>query len=296
MESISTGAETISAGAVYSLPNEDYHADFAIGSSGLKRLAVSPLHYWAEYLDPNRVRKDTAAFAFGRAWHCAVFEPERFETDYVVMPDGLDRRTKEGKALYQELMESGREVLSAADAVTITLMSELAREHPISNVVFNANAEHGQAEVSLFAVDPASGVRVKIRPDWMLVPCAAFPNGLIIDGKTTTDASEAGFARAVWNLEYGLQAAFYTRVFCQVFGTSKRPAFLWLAQEKEAPHAAAYYAAGEDLIAYWDAKIDPLLELYAKCKATDTWPGYSEKVSTLTLPVWAQKQLQENAQ
>lgn len=283
---------TTPPGAHPAMSSEEYHGGPGIGSGGLKKLSISPLHYWAAYRDPERESSDKPAFAFGRAWHCALFEPMRFETDFVVLPEGLDRRTKEGKALYAELTEGGREVLSAADAATVGKMVALARKHPVSQVVFEKYAMQGAAEVSLFTTDPATGVLCKIRPDYMLVPCEDFPNGLIIDGKSCTDASPAGFARDVWNFDYGLQAAYYTAVFARVYGTAGRPAFLWLAQEKAAPFAPAYYAAGADLIEHWDRRIAQLLPLFAQCERSNIWPGYATSVGALEMPAWAQKQME----
>lgn len=325
------------------LANDDYHSDFAIGSSGLKRFLVSPLHYWAAYLDPDREKTDKKHFRVGRAWHCAVFEPqtfgERYATNHDVhplttkakllaeclangdrftsmrgIPDDIKLTTKEGKALAAEIEAaggspvqqsdldfiaewmpklSGRDVLSGDSIAAVQKMADIARALPISRVVFDQLAQHGAAESSLFTVDPATGLRLKIRPDYMLRPCPMFPNGLIIDGKTTTDASAAGFARQVWNLDYGLQAAIYTSVYQSIFNTDGRPAFLWLAQEKEAPHAAAYYSAGADLLDYWDKRIAQTLPAVARCQASGIWPGFPETVTELALPTWAQKQVDE---
>lgn len=277
------------------LANDDYHSDFAIGASGLKRFLVSPLHYWADYLDPEREPRDTTHFRVGRAWHCAVFEPAEFASRYVPMPEGLDRRTKEGKALWAEIEASGRDALASREVASVEKMAGIARALPISRVVFNQLAQHGAAEASLFTVDPATGLHLKIRPDYMLRPCPMFPNGLIIDGKTTTDASASGFARQVWNLDYGLQAALYTSVYQSIFDTAGRPAFLWLAQEKNAPHAAAYYSAGVDLLEYWDKRIAQTLPAVARCQESGVWPGFPETVTELALPTWAQKQVDEEA-
>jgi hypothetical protein len=337
-------------GAVTDLPNDDYHAHPAIGASGLKRFAVTPLHYWADYLDPERERKDKRAFRVGRAWHCAVLEPEAFAGRYVAdhgvnklttrakvlaellalpaaeagtellrmkgVPDDIKATTKEGKALYAEIEAAGqrpmpetdlgwitaesarmhgKDVLAADDTTRVLKMAAFARALPISRVVFDQMAEFGAAETSLFWRDPASGVYLKVRPDYMLMPCPAFPDGLIIDGKSTTDASVEGFGRTVWNLDYGLQAALYTQVFQQVFKTAGRPPFLWLAQEKESPHAARYFGADDGLLTYWDKRIAALLPRVASCQSTNYWPGYPETVETLALPAYAEKQISEAA-
>ena len=327
------------------MPNDTYHGDAAIGSSGLKRFLVSPLHYWAAYLDPDRESRDKKHFRIGRAWHCAVFEPQAFGDRYATnhdvhpattkaklladcladgdrftamrgIPDDIKLSTKEGKALAAEIEAAGgtpvqqsdldfitewmpkltgRDVLSGDQIAGVNKMAAIARALPVSRVVFEQLAEHSMTEASFFIVDPATGVRLKIRPDYMLKPCAMFPNGLIIDGKSTTDASASGFARQVWNLDYGLQASFYTSVYQSIFNTDGRPAFLWLAQEKEAPHAAAYYSAGADLIAYWDKRIEQTLPVIAHCQETGAWPGFPETVTELALPAWAEKQVADAA-
>lgn len=329
-------------GLVPDMSNDEYHAHPAIGSSGLKRFMITPLHYWASYLDPDRESTDAKHFRIGRAWHCAVFEPHEFGArfaanhdahplskratiladalsgeikidDLVALPDGLSKTSKEGKALVAELQESGKvpadaddiefvrlwfpllygkDVLSEDHIKNVSRMASVARGLPISKVVFGRYAEHGAAEHSIFWTHPGTGVQLKIRPDYMLRPCAAFPDGLIIDGKSTQDASEEGFARQVWNLDYGMQASLYTTVFREVFKTAGRPAFLWLAQEKESPFGARYYAASGDLIGYYDAKIEAILPTVAKCLKTGVYPGYPETVSTLGMPAYAQKQIE----
>ena len=232
------------------------------------------------------------------------------------VPDDLKATTKEGKALYADLEAQGRrpmpesdldflvtecarmhgkDTLSSRDIERVQKMAAVARALPVSRVVFDQMAGFGHAETSLFATDPGTGVGLKIRPDYLLTPCQAFPNGLIIDGKSTADADEEGFGRSVWNYAYGLQASLYRRVYRLAFGTDQEPAFLWLAAEKEAPFAARYYGAGEDLCAHWAPKIDALLVRVRQCQETGVWPSYPTTVSTLALPAWAEKRMQDGA-
>lgn len=48
----------------------------------------------------------------GTAVHCAILESERFEIEYIEAPV-IDRQTKDGKALWSKLEQSGRIVLSS---------------------------------------------------------------------------------------------------------------------------------------------------------------------------------------
>lgn len=234
-------------------------------------------------------------------------------TELVAMPEGLSLTSKEGKALAAEIEAEGkvpttaedrafvlewlpklhgRDVLSADQIKAVKRMATIARNLPISRVVFERFGQFGAAEHSLFWTHPGTGVMLKIRPDYMLTPCAAFPDGLIIDGKSTTDASPEAFSRSVWNLDYGMQAALYPMVYQAVFKTSKRPAFLWLAQEKDSPFGARYYSAGDDLIQHYERKILELLPMVAECQRTNQWPCYPETVVPLAMPVWAQKAIE----
>lgn len=231
----------------------------------------------------------------------------------VGIPDDIPKTSKEGKQLYAETEQAGRtpiaaserdwidaeyqrmrgrDVLSADRIADVQKMAAVARAHPISQVLFERLKGRGHAEVSIFFHDPATGLAVKIRPDYLVEPCDLFPNGLIVDGKTCNDASHVGFAKSVWNYSYGLQAAFYSRVAQLHFGTAERPTFLWLAAEKARPFACQYFAARDELLDFWDGKIAELLPRVQACIATNTWPSYPTEVGMLELPGWAARQLE----
>ena len=278
-------------GLVAGLSSDAHHADPAIGASGLKLLKRSPLHYWAQYVDPARERTEpTAAMKLGTAFHCRLFEPMEFDQRFAVLPEGLDRRTKEGKQLWADVEASGKTPVNAGDAETIERMVSAAMVHPISQV---ALALPARIEVSMFA--RLHGVRVKARPDFLVTPCPQFPNGLIVDGKSANDGSPEGFAKAVWNLDYHLQASVYTQVVQQVLDTAGRPLFCWLVQESASPWATAWYSAGDDLIEHGDREVRRLLALFADCVTRNRWPGYPETVAPIAMPAWAQKQMADAA-
>lgn len=279
-------------GAFPEMTNEQHHSHPAIGSSGLKLIGQSPLHYWAAYRDPNRVKREpTPAMKIGSATHTGVLEPHTFDERYTVMPEGLDRRTKEGKEVYNQILASGKDFLSQDDMARIKAMAEAAHRHPVTRVLFDR--PECKTEVSIFWVDPITGVNCKIRPDLMIEPCGMFPNGLIADLKTTDDASPEEFSRSVWNWEMHLQAALYPEGFMAVFGTKAPPDFLWLAQEKDAPFANKYYSCSPDLAAYGRKQVHHLRSIYAECLRKDQWPAYGNEVQPIALPGWADKIVQD---
>jgi hypothetical protein len=108
------------------MENADYHRHLAISKSGLDVVAKSPLHYWARFLDPNRVVPEpTPAMAIGSAVHTHVLELDQWDARYVTAPEGIDRRTKAGKAEWEAFTTAatGRIVLPKADADLVMRMA-----------------------------------------------------------------------------------------------------------------------------------------------------------------------------
>ncbi len=242
------------------------------------------------------------------------------------VPDDISLKTKEGKALAADIEAQGRTpiaqsefewiaswvpklhgrtVISQEWAGRIAAMNASAHAHPITKVFLNPK-HGGIAEPSIYDRDPATGIMVRIRPDYLIPPCPRFPNGVVLDGKSTGDASPGAFGRTAWNLAYYIQAALYTRVVQRLFNTPERPPFVWLAVEADAPHAAAYYRASTTetdpdtgmpvagLIEYGDSEVDRLLAIYAECERTGHWPGYHTTIETLAAPAWASKAMNDN--
>lgn len=253
--------------------NTEYHADTsAISASGLKLFMRSPAHYWAAYLDPERIeRQPTAAMRLGTATHCAILEPDAFDDRYMLRPDGINARTNEGKAHLAAIAESGMEILTPDDFALITGMAESFRRHHISAELFAAPYK---VEQSIFS--EINGVRCKCRPDYI-------SDDFVMDVKTTRDASIEGFGKQAWNLGYHIQEAFYRRVI----GGNRR--FLFCAVESDHPHLVQYHESPDELIAYADDLIDAALSQYAECLRKNTWPGYSNHIQTLEVPGYAKR-------
>lgn len=252
---------------IENLPAAEYHAHPAVSKSVLDKIARSPLHARA-YLDGQR-DEPTSAMQFGTALHSAILEPDIFARQYATFSG--DRRTKDGKARYEELLSRGATVITAADHDVITAMVTSIRNHPTAAKLLQA----GIAEASVFWQDQDTGLDCKCRPDWW-----SREDGLVVDIKTTEDASPAGFARSVAAYRYHVQAAHYRA------GT-KASRFVFVAIEKKAPYAVAVYELDPvSLDVGWQAR-NYDLATYEVCARTNHWPGYPTEIQPLTLPAWA---------
>ena len=266
-------------------PANEYHGDTQHNTSSMLKLLATktPAHLWARYLDPQREPFiPTPAMRFGTAVHTACLEPWKFDDQYTVMPEGLDRRTKEGKALYAEIEASGKAVLSHDDMTKLRKIQASVLANPwFASVVALEPIIEGTIIV---------GDR-KIRTDLMLAPCEAFPRGLIIDLKSTTDANPAVFGRQSHNLGYLIQVAYYCDVYAEHYGSV--PEFVLLPVETSLPFLTAPYSLDAEQIYIGQQQYKPLLEMLRQCRATNTWPGYAPTPKPLELPNWAYSQFED---
>lgn len=271
--------------------NSEYHAGDGVSVSDLKVLMEkSPLHLWAQKYDPNRQpQKQTEALMLGTAIHCAVLEPDEFPYRFAVMPEGINASSKIGRELIKELQDEGKTPLTQEQYLVVTNTSASARRNPVVKYLLDKG---GISERSIYWRDPETGVLCKMRPDYMIEPCAEFPDGIMFDLKSAEDASPAGFAKGAYNYRYHQQADWYTSGFQQTYGTSKRPPFLFGAFEKLPPFAGKVYPASVRQIELGRILNRRGLLILAECQRTGIWPGYDTDLTPLDLPPWGDKELQ----
>lgn len=270
----------VSSDELEGVENAEYHRHTAVSKSHLDLVARSPLHYWARYVDPNRVEPEpTPAMLMGTAVHTHVLELDAWDSRYVSAPEAIDRRTKAGKEAWAafEAEAAGRTVISRADADLVMAIGRAVHGHPAAAALLSWD---GQAETTHMWTDATTGLECKCRPDWL-----TSDGSLIVDLKTTEDASPAGFRKSIASWRYHVQAAWYLHGLEQASG--KRPdQFIFICVEKKPPHAVAVYAADAEMVAagYDTAMRD--LQVLADCKAAGSWPGYSEQIELISLPPW----------
>ena len=262
------------------MQNADYHRHLAVSKSGLDQIAKSPLHYWARYLDPNRVWPEpTPAMRLGTAFHTHVLELDQWDKQIAVAPGDINRRTKEGKEQWAafEADAKRKTVITADDAEVVMAMGRSVWRHPAAAMLLHWQ---GKAETTHMWTDPTTGAECKCRPDWL-----TNDGNLIIDLKTTEDASPSGFQRSVANYRYHCQASWYLDGV--EAATGHRPdQFIFICVEKKPPYAVAVYAADAEMIHIGAETAARDLARLVECKASNTWPGYSDQIEPLSLPAW----------
>ena len=257
------------------MTNAEYHAHKAISKSKLDAARKSGRHLYDMLYGPPR--DSTAAFDMGTVLHASALPGENADDIAVRMPEGMKKTTKEGKAFVAE--HKGKIILNPSDAYVVDQMMLSLREHPFSASLVNGELK-GKAEQSFFCTDKDTGLELKARPDFILDDFS-----LILDLKTTIDASPKGFQRSVANYRYFVQASHYLDVV--EMSTGKRPqGFLFVAVEKTRPFSTAVYLADQAMIDLGKQQAREDLNNIAQWIADDKFPGYSERVEEISLPKW----------
>jgi hypothetical protein len=146
----------------------------------------------------------------------------------------------------------------------------------------------GEAEASLFWTDEMTGLKCRIRPDWYSQQSEDWlVDGYVTDLKSCVSANKVDFAKAVANLGYDIQAAFYIDGVKAVTGNTVD--FVFIAVEKTAPYTTACYKASQEMIEVGRAKYRGALELLKWCQENKQYPGYQPngEIETIDLPRWA---------
>lgn len=158
--------------------------------------------------------------------------------------------------------------------------------HPVASKLMSMK---GRAEHSVYWVDKETGELCRCRPDW-------WPSNLIVDLKTTEDASPIGFAKSIANYSYDVQDAFYTDGMAAA-GEPIR-AFLFLAVQKDAcvvegqSFGVAVYQLDDASRELGRAKYKTDLRTFSQCKKLNQWPNYGDMIQPISLPQWNFNQFQ----
>ena len=284
-------------GLHFDMPNETYQRSPGVSRTGLSDFEQSPLHYFSLHRDPNRPPRETRAGQLeGTLAHCAVLEPAEFDKRYVVVPEGAPRRPSEAQWNAKNPsadsvsamawwttwtnLNAGRQVITSDLYETAMAQARSARSVPDVAALLSV----GRPEVSAFWIDPATGELCRCRPDW--VHPVGDRGDILVDVKTCGDASPAEFARQVARKGYHRQDAWYSDGYSLASG---RPVlgFVFVAIEATWPYAASAVMLDDAGREKGRADNRALLERFAECNATNTWPGYGPSITQIELPRWA---------
>ena len=246
---------------------------------------AGPAKFRHQMDSPREYRK---VFEFGHAAHALVLgigAPIARIPEKLLATNGAVS-TKEAKQFVTEAREAGHTPLKAAEHDQVLAMAEAILENPDAVEALRGRDGDARHEVSAFRQDPETGMWLRGRFD------SIHADG-ITDYKTIVDADPALFARrTAAELGYHMQAAWYLDMAAALGELDTDAPFTFVLQEKKAPYLTSVVDMSALFLHLGRERNRRAIDLYARCKATDTWPGYTGR-AVAEPPKWLTDQEDE---
>ena len=268
--------------------SEVYHSNTAVSHSKLELFRRRPISYFRRFIAKTVARPETTeAFRIGSAAHCAVLEPDEFRNRYAQRPEGIDRRTKDGKTAFAqfEAENVGKVIIDSGELGDVREMTAAVQHHPLASQLLAA----GSSELS-WRVEPVGDMALQCRTDWFNSAGCELSGGrpYVMDLKTveSLDADAfRNFERACFSFGYHRQAGFYLPLISEITGVPVFD-FFFVAVEKAEPYGVAVYRLSDAAVARGhDETITDLISLNRSIK-TQQWPNLPNDLREIGLPKW----------
>lgn len=245
----------------------NYHDRPEVSATMLKSMTKGWRHFEAEHVNKTAKRPESPALMLGTAIHAALLEPMVFNRDYVTCPkECSDRRTSVFKR-WAEAHE-GKIILSYSDRCLIERIVDACHENDSIQRLLMAS---GQIEREFFWQDAETEIDCRAKID------KAMPS-VVVDLKTTDDASPQAFARTIGTFRYDLQAVHYLEA-------TGADTFIFLAVEKTEPFRARLYELCQaDLSDAREMRRELLIQYRSRLEANDWSEPNETEIQTLFLP------------
>jgi exodeoxyribonuclease VIII len=244
-------------GVYEDLPEEEYHADDALGSTDIKTLSQSTEKFFYRKNTPDSF-SSTSSLVLGSAIHSLILDGfEEFFRKFKI------RKKPRGK----EFMGTGNSILTKEDWKKIAIWYRKLKNHPASKEILeNKNIK---TELSYFWEQ--EGVRYKCRFDILI------NNRLIVDLKTIQnpyDNFDKGLNLHIAKYRYHLQAQHYLnglKSMQKELSIDKSPMFVFLFIEKSLPFRVGRKILAEDILSTAQQEIEAAITKYQEAKDNNYW-------------------------
>jgi len=253
------------------ITNAEYHGRKThISSTGVRTFKKNKKQF--EYSLTHDLVKQTKAMADGTAVHAFFLERDKFDTDFVIKPADMRLNTKAGKEWAQE--HQSKIIIDSELGNNLYEMEKSFMGSP-AKLIYDIK---GQTELSYFW-DDLGTIKGKCRPDWI-----SDDGEIVVDVKTTTDASPKGFQKSIANWGYHLQLGWYLRGLRKLGVPAKQ--FIFIAIEKTAPFCVGVYRADQEMINYAIKELDQLMPEIQTAMVSNEFPDYTPEITSIGLPPW----------
>lgn len=204
----------------------------------LKALQKGERYFYSDYVLKEIHREENSRALTGKNIHAALFEPQRFKENYILLPDFGDQRSpknRESKANYLNDLKP--------DAILVSESDMEAIKRSITNISAHGEAfallRGGLPEKHVYAYSEEFDCVCYARPDFLR------PDYTVVDFKTTQMGIDHDAIRKQVEQTYYLQMGFYLYVMELLAGREINDG-AWVFSEQKPPFdVAGYYLQPE---------------------------------------------------
>ncbi|MFF4600125.1 PD-(D/E)XK nuclease-like domain-containing protein [Amycolatopsis sp. NPDC001319] len=274
---------SLQAGIYEDFPEEAYHRDPVKGgsfsSSGARSIMAPgcPAKFRHDQLTGRAPKLE---FDLGHAAHQLVLGtgPE------LVLIEADDYRKKDAREARDRAHAAGQVPLLPDEYEQVEAMADALLADPVASRILRP--DQGKTELTLVWRDVQTGVMCRARLDYLRQ--LADGRTFIVDYKTARSAEPSAIERAIYDRGYHQQLDFYTDGVLET-GLAKNPVPLLVVQEKTAPYVVTVAAVTKTAMDWGHVLNRAAIDLYARCLATNTWPGYATDVIGAGVPTFAER-------
>lgn len=279
--------DIITAPGIYDLDEDWYHQDFgpvpegSLSVSGAKLLLPPGCPAIYDYRRRHR-KPPSGEMELGTVVHGMILRTGQ----PVEVIDAADWRTKAAKEARAAALEAGSVPMLPHQHAEARAIADAVLADPDAGGLL----AEGDAEQSLFWIDPKWDIWLRGRTDWL-----TYFDGqpVIVDIKTAASASPEKFAKSVDDYRYYMQDPHYREGIAAILGCEPGDVdFVFVAVPTEPPYLVMTYRLTAEDVALGREANAIAREKYRDCTDSGTWPKWSDDITELALPGYARRRIE----
>jgi hypothetical protein len=193
--------------------------------------------------------------------------------------------TNVAKKEVADTREAGAVPLKPQQYAQVNAMADALKSHKLAMKLLRS----GKPEQTLVWQDKRTGVMLRARLD--VLPDARPGKRLIVpDYKTAAKADDASMQKAIAEYGYHIQGHWYTDGVTELGLAPDEVWFVLVVQEKTPPYLVNVVSPTESSMFIGGEWAQHAIDIYKQCTETGIWPGYSQEITHLELPIWTERQ------
>ena len=284
-----------------------------VSVSGLIAFRDDPEVYHQRYILKDN--EPTKSMEFGTLVHMAILEPEKFNDEYISLPD----KTAENDLSLEDLKEKCKELALPVSGTKKALADRIRTLIPEFEIYEDIIEQMAQSGKKLLPPEQFKSINAIVKKvyghakiggwlkqsekeklgHWthpsglvMTFKADAFVQiqgvGICIDIKITRDWQEHRFIRSSFENGYHIQAASYMKALTDIVGYPVTE-FMWIAIEPSAPHRVRFYSADIAMCEIGEKELDYYADEFLNAKRNNNF-GPREidlQIKPVSVSAWA---------